>query len=109
MAKITPIDIDESYPDSITTQVKKAFQDLSQILIHLSPTDNFTGFLYTGTIAAATEVKIKNRLPKVPSGYLVTFCQSGNIQAGDTAWSKDFVYLKNAGAAAIKVKVFFFI
>lgn len=113
MAKIAPFDVDSEtvHPmlRGLATQVKKALNDIAQHLLSLSPLDNFSGFSYEGTIAAGAEVTIVNRAKKVPTGMLVLFSQFGTVQAGDTDWSKDFVYLKNAGASAVKVKVFFFL
>lgn len=112
MAKIPPFNIDsltavKNVP-AFARQVKKSFIDLGQILLNLSPTDNFNGFMFEGVIGATTETKITNRLLKVPTGYLIIFCQGGSVQAGNTDWSKDFVYLQNDGATSIVVKVFFF-
>lgn len=113
MAKINPFDVDsESVHPMIkdfATQVKNAFRDLAGHLLNLSPTDNFSGFLFEGTISAGAETKITNRCKKVPTGYLVIYSKGGNPEAGPTAWSKDFVYLKNGGAGSITVKVFFFV
>lgn len=113
MAKITSFDVDTQSiaqdPVSFATQVKKALFDIAGHLVNLSPFDNFSGFKYEGEIPASTEVRIKNRAMRVPEGYVVTFCKGGAVQAGDTAWSKDFVYLKNPGGSAITVKAFFFI
>lgn len=112
MAKVPPFNVDEigdaSNIASFATQVKKAFIDLTGMLLNLSPPDNFRGFMFEGSIAAGIEVKIINRLMKVPTGYLVVFAQKGTPVAGPTAWTKDYVYLKNEGASAITVRVFFF-
>lgn len=114
MAKITPADIDsKNIPPMIegfATQVKKALTDIAQHLLNLSPLDNFSGFIYEGTVAVSAEVKIKNRAKKVPRGYIVVFCQGGTVQAGTTAWDKDFVYLLNISAVSPAVcRVFFFV
>lgn len=113
MAKILPADIDTEavHPmfRDFATQVKKALTDFAHHLLNLSPLDNFSGFVYEGTIAAGVEVKIINRAKKVPMGRLVILCKGGQVEDGPTAWSKDFVYLKNAGASSITVKVFFFV
>lgn len=114
MARIPPIDIDsQNVPSGVgnfAIQVKKAFQDLLRILINLSPLENFTGFPYEGTLAAGAEAKITNKLKIVPSGYIIYFCQGGIVQAGDTVWTKDFVYIKNVSAiSSATFRIFFFV
>lgn len=106
MAKIPAFDFDEK---SLTASLRNAFRDLGQILLNLSPTDNFKGFLWSGTIAVSTETKIPHKLNVVPSGYIITYNQGGTIQAGDALWTNEFVYLKNSGAATAIGKVYFFV
>lgn len=108
MAKITPFDVEEG--QGLGRQVRKAFIDLAQHLLNLSFVDNFKGLQWEGVIPASTEVKIPHRLKRVPSGYVVTFCQGGTIQAGSTPWDVNFVYLTNISAVtAATGRVFFFV
>jgi hypothetical protein len=64
--------------------------------------DNFESFQATVTIPAVTEMAIRNAIRggDVPTKRIIvrgdTF--SGSVVDGDTAWSKDFVYLKNTHA-----------
>lgn len=112
VAKVPPFDIDArtAKDPHTTSEVVKAFTSLQQLLIQLNFTDNFKGFLWEGTIDPSAEKKIQHRLGVVPSGYIVTFCQGGTVQAGPTLWTKTHVYLTNiSGADAAIAKVFFFV
>lgn len=113
MAKIAPFDVDSDgvHPmfKPFATQVKKAFIDIAQHFLNLSPIHNFNGFLYEGTIPAGTEIQLVNRAKTVPTGKIVIFNQGGYVEDGATANSKDFVYLRNPGVASVTVKVFFFL
>lgn len=100
MAKITPIDIDEKDLKSLATQVRKAFQDLAQILINLSFQDNFKRMIWEGTIPANTEVLIPHRLKVVPSGYVVIRRKGGIIEDGDTVWTSTMVSLRNQSSTS---------
>ena len=72
-------------------------KELTSGLRNIKFADNFQSFEYGPTeIAANTEVKIRNQLSVVPSKVIIVK-QVGNalVTAGDTEWSKNFVYLKN--------------
>lgn len=89
--------------------------DLKQLLRHLSAglerltfEDNFEGFNITVVISAGSELKFRNQLNFIPTKYIITH-QTGNglITAGDTAWTRDFIYMKNHGAADVTVTLQF--
>ena len=89
--------------------------DLKQLIRHLSAglqrlrfNDNFEGFEATIAIPASTELKLRNQLSFIPTKYIITQ-QKGNglLTAGDTAWSANFIYMKNHGPNSITATVFF--
>lgn len=89
--------------------------DLKQLLRHLSAglerltfEDNFEGFNITVVISAGSELKFRNQLNFIPTKYIITY-QTGNglITAGDTAWTRDFIYMKNHGASDVTVTLQF--
>jgi len=86
-------------------QLKK---HLASGLERLSLNDNFQGFEITLVIPASSETKLRNQLNFIPSKYIVLFQQgNGLVTAGDTAWTRDFLYIKNNGASQVTVKLNF--
>jgi len=95
--------------DYLQSSLRADFRELIDGLHRITLTENFESFSYEGTIEAGTEVEIRNELPNPPSGRLVIkHSGSPSIVDGDTEWTSDFVYLKNAGASAATVKVIYF-
>lgn len=84
-------------------------KNLSQLVLELSAglkrltfVENFDSFAVDDiTIAYQTatpaDYKIRNQLDPIIPRYMMIVKQTGNalVTAGDTAWSSDFVYLKN--------------
>ena len=82
---------------------------LEIVLSRLSLTDNFESFeLQDIEITSNTEVTIGNKLTSIPSKYIIVG-QTGHglISRGDTAWSQQYLYLKNNGPDTVKVSVIF--
>lgn len=112
MAKIPPFDIDARNNDqiSLNEQIRKAFVSLQQILLNLSPKDNFKSFIWEGNIAATTEQRIRNKLGMIPLGRLVVRGNGVIISDGTTAWTDQYVYVKNESAVqATGLVIIFFI
>jgi hypothetical protein len=93
----------------LSVELSKNFQELLLGLRSLSLEDNFDGWIEENlTINASSEAKIRNRLgPIVPKHRVILRSTSASIADGTTAWSKDFVYLRNTGASAATVTVLF--
>lgn len=102
----------------LNVDMTNILRDLDFGLRRLQFLDNFESFLgkdpVTGKdqidIAAGAEVKIRNEFrDDVPAFKLVVRGKDGaqDITDGDTEWDQNFVYLKNQGATAAKVKVLF--
>lgn len=93
-------------------QTEDSLAQLQSGLDKQSLADNFLGFEWSGTIAASTEVPIRNALRngKKPRGYLVTsLAGSPTLLKGDTEWTSATLYLKNSSATdALTATVFFF-
>lgn len=91
-------------------ELSKALRAVVQALGALTFDDNFKSFTDEQTIAAGAEVAIRNRLisGKIPTGRIILKSTSPDVADGPTAWSSDFVYLKNYGVTDAAVKVVFF-
>ena len=95
--------------DYLSNTLRLGLLDLVTGLQSLDFLDNFEAFTYEGTITAGQEVEIRNQLPGVTPSSRIILRHSGDpaIVDGDTEWSTDFVYLKNAGSVSATVKVLF--
>lgn len=112
MAKVNQLDVDSrtAKDPHFANEVRKAMESLQQILLTLNFKDNFRGYQWEGSIAASTEISVAHRLGVVPSGYIVTYCQGGTIQAGNAAWTNTHFTLRNISGATTAVgKVFIFV
>lgn len=112
MAKIPPFDIDVRSADqpTLNEQIRRAFVSLQEILLNLSPKDNFKAFVWEGNIAATTEQRIRNKLGMIPLGRLVVRGNGVIISDGTTTWTDQYVYIKNESAVqATGLVVIFFI
>lgn len=69
--------------------------------------DNFNSFEAQLTIPAGSEITIQNQLSVIPSKRIIVRSNGTGIVDGDTPWSRDFVTLKNTGAAAVTATVIF--
>lgn len=90
--------------------IKNLIKELSTGLRRLDFTNNFQTFTVTETISANTEVKIRNQLSSIPVDMLITK-QTGNalVTAGDTAWTEDYIYIKNHDSTnSATVRIIFF-
>ena len=90
--------------------LKELVRNLSIGLTNLTFGDNFVSFEEEVSIpAAGTEVQIRNKLPFIPTRYIIVEQIGNGICAkSDTKWTKDYLYLQNHGVGDITVKVIFF-
>ena len=110
MAKISPFDVGSEDILKLSREVRKSFESLATILTSLTFQENFNSFLWSGSILAGQELSIKNKIKKnIPTGYLIIFNQGGIVQAGDSVWTNDFLYMKNSGTDDASVKIIFFV
>lgn len=99
--------------NKVVTFLKEDFsammRELRIGLTKLSMEDNFESFTVEVTIAASTESAIRNRFRDgtIPSKRIIVRSTGSGLVDGDTEWSKDFVYLKNSGAASLTATVIF--
>jgi hypothetical protein len=92
----------------LTRDFGKTIRELDLGLTRLSFVDNFRAFKTTVTIPAGTELAIRNELRSViPSERIILRSNSSSIVDGDTAWSLNFVYLKNTGGSQATITVVF--
>lgn len=103
----------DDVPRYLKEKLGAGLRDLYAGLRSLSFADNFRSFTWTGDISAGSTVTITNGLTAIPSSRIVVRAiplAAGTVIIDDslTPWSPDFVYLKNAGSAAVRVTVIFF-
>lgn len=94
----------------LSVDLPKTLRELDLGLRKLEFLDNFETFETTVTIPASTESAIPNELtPIIPTKWIQVSGDGYEIVNGDTAWSQNFVYLKNLnGSTARTVTVIFF-
>lgn len=88
-------------------ELKQLLKELGTGLNRLDLVHNFESFEVEVTIAANTEDKVRNQLDFIPSRMMIVK-QTGNalVTAGDTAWTSNYLYLKNhdsTNSATVKV------
>lgn len=81
--------------------------ELQSGLKYLDLVDNFESFEVRVTIPATSEISIVNKIGIVPTKRLIVRSNSSSIVDGDTAWTSDFVTLKNTGATDAIATVIF--
>ena len=88
--------------------LSKITKELMVGLRALTFLDNFDSFEAEVTIAAATEISIRNNLNK-QAKYVIIGKQTGNglLTAGDTAWDNNYVTMKNHGAESVTATLIF--
>lgn len=85
-------------------------RDLFTGLNKLSFNDNFQSFQVSVTVTASSELAIRNELGVIPTGKIVVRDGgSSDIVDGDTAWTADWVYVKNLSGTDKTVTVIFFL
>lgn len=84
-------------------------RELTNGLAKLNFEDNFNSFQASVTIAASSELTIRNRLGEIPTGKLIIKTDNIDVVDGDTANTKDFVYLKNTSGSSANVTVVYFV
>jgi len=87
--------------------IGKLAKELAVGLRRLAFIDNFEGFEIDVTIPATSTATVRNQLSFVPSRYII-LSQEGNglITKSTTAWTLDFLYFYNNGAASVTAKIF---
>lgn len=80
-------------------------QDITTALTRLTFQDNFRSFEVEVTLAAGQELAIQHNLGVVPSGKLILKSTGYQVRDGDTAWTSDYIYLKNDGAGSVTLTV----
>lgn len=96
----------------IRQELQSNLKNLYVGLNKLNFTDNFDGFVYEGTIAAATTVTITNPLGQIPFHRVILRLEAKSagtiaIDDSETAWTSDAVYLRNQGTASVLVRAIF--
>jgi len=71
--------------------------------------ENFQSFRVTVEIPATSEVAIENKIrDAIPTDRVIVRANNSSVVDGDTAWTKEHVYLKNTSATPATVTVIFF-
>lgn len=97
----------ESVVTYLSSGLNQSLRELQAGLQGLSFADNFDSFEVTVVIPATSELQIRNQLPVRPSKRIIVRSNSATVVDGDTAWSADYVYLKNTGATSATITVVF--
>lgn len=79
--------------------------DITTALQRLTFQDNFRSFETEVTLLAGQELAIQHNLGVIPSGKLILKSTGYEIVDGDTAWTSEYIYLKNLGAASATAKI----
>lgn len=104
-------------PEDAVSYLREAFnagiRDLYAGLRSLNFTNNFRTFTWEGAIAAGATTTITNGLGTIPSYKIIVRAipqAAGTVIIDDTQtnWTTEFIYLRNTGTAAAKLKVLFF-
>ena len=95
----------------LSVDMTKTLRELAVGLTRLRFTDNFESFKTEVTIAAGTELAIRNEIRSgaIPTERIIVRSSQGigDIADGDTEWNQNFVYLKNTGASDVTLTVIF--
>jgi hypothetical protein len=93
----------------LTRELKITLRELSTGLEKLSFLDNFKSFQVSVEIPTGEEVAIRNQLSTIPTQRIIVRSNEGGLGVvdGDTAWTTQFVYLKNTGLLNASVTVLF--
>jgi len=75
--------------------IKQLLKELGTGLSRLTFSDNFESFEVEVEIAANTEEKIRNSLTFIPNRVIIDSKGDALVTRGDTAWTTEFVYIKN--------------
>lgn len=89
--------------------LRQLLSELGTGLRRLDFINNFESFEVSTTIAANTEAEIRNQLTNAPSYVIINSSGNALVTKGDTAWTSNFVYLKNHDAtnSATVTAIFF--
>lgn len=92
----------------IKTDLSSNFRELSNGLKKLDFLNNFESFIVTVEIPAGQEVAIENKLrDSIPTKRFIVRSNSYQITDGVSEWSKQYIYLQNAGASTATATVLF--
>jgi hypothetical protein len=96
----------------LSVDITKILRELSNGLSNITFSDNFESFEVIVTIAASSELAIRNELRgKTPSKRIIVRGSDGvqNIVDGDTQWTESYVYMKNTGLSPVSVTLVFLV
>jgi len=79
--------------------------DVTTVLQRLTFKDNFRSYQTVVTIEAGQELPIQHNLGVIPTGRLILKASGYQVRDGDTAWTSDYIYLKNEGTNAVSLKI----
>lgn len=96
--------------DYLAIDLTATVRELRVGLTKLSFLDNFESFSVPLSIPAGQEAVVRNTLNSIPSEWLIVRKNEGGIYVceGDTAWTLDYLYLKNTGAMDAQITARFF-
>lgn len=86
-------------------EMGRLVKELAVGLRNLDFTNNFTSFIYSGTIASSGTVLVRNKLNSTDIRYIVTSNDGdGTINKSDT-WDANYISFKNNGSIEAEVEI----
>jgi len=75
--------------------------DITTAMQRLTFKDNFKSYTARVTIEAGQELPIQHNLGVIPTGKLILKSTGYQVRDGDSAWTSEYVYLKNEGSSPV--------
>lgn len=102
-----PGNIAEKYLSvDLVVTLRELFNGLSKLTF----SENFKSYTTSITVAASGDTAVQHDLGEIPTGkILIRDGGSQDIVDGDSAWTTNYIYLKNLGASPVTVTVIIFI
>jgi hypothetical protein len=91
----------------LSVDLANSLRDLATGLNKLRLTENFEGFEATFSFSGNDEQSFRHNLGVIPTQRIIVRASTQDIVDGDTAWSKDYVYLKKTTAGSGTATVIF--
>ena len=89
-------------------EVSRLVKELAVGLRNLTFTDNFTSFVYSGTIVASGTNLVRNKLNSTDIRYIVTSNNGDGVISKATTWDENYISFKNNGSVEAEIEIIIF-